>query len=410
MADILNPDSLKSAIKALPPTTVRQIGSTQVLVDPSSVVKELIDNALDARATAIFIDIAANTIDLIQVKDNGHGIPAEDRALVCRRYCTSKLRDFNDLKDVGGKWLGFRGEALASMAEMSGALSIFTRVEGEPVSVLLKFERNGEVASTERASHPVGTTVKVADFFKALPVRKQAALNHSTKWLAKIKRLIQAYALARPTVRFRLQVIKAKTESSNFIYAPKAIANVEDAAFKVVGRDCSLQCDWTALESHGFTIHAFLPKTNANGAKIANRGSFLSIDARPVSTARGVLKKIVTIFKERLRKVNPALASVKDPFFCMNIICPPVSYDPNIEPAKDDVLFGNAELVVTVVDKLLRTYYPEAVVLSSPSNDSTSEDRAIDPTGYDAKEHDEILSQRGGSAKYSATSTSTSRP
>jgi DNA mismatch repair ATPase MutL len=132
-------------IAALPPTTARQIGSGQVLIDPSSLVKELIDNALDARAKSIFVDIAANTIDSIQVKDDGHGIPAEDRALVCRRYCTSKIRDLEDLKNVGGKWLGFRGEAMSSMAEMSGTLSITTRVEGEPVAVKLKYGRAGEL-------------------------------------------------------------------------------------------------------------------------------------------------------------------------------------------------------------------------------------------------------------------------
>ena len=135
------------SIAALPLTTTRQIGSGQVLVDPSSVVKELIDNALDARAKSIFVDITANTVDSIQVKDDGHGIPAEDRPLVCRRYCTSKIRDFHDLREVGGKWLGFRGEALSSMAAMSGSLSVTTRVEGEPVAVKLKYDRNGELAS-----------------------------------------------------------------------------------------------------------------------------------------------------------------------------------------------------------------------------------------------------------------------
>jgi DNA mismatch repair protein MutL len=134
-------------IAALPPTTARQIGSGQVLVDPSSVVKELIDNALDARAKSIFVDITANTIDSIQVKDDGHGIPAEDRPLVCRRYCTSKIRDFHDLRHVGGKWLGFRGEALSSMAEMSGLVCVTTRVEGDPVAVKLEYDRNGELTS-----------------------------------------------------------------------------------------------------------------------------------------------------------------------------------------------------------------------------------------------------------------------
>ena len=134
------------SILALSPVTARQISSGQVLVDPSSVVKELIDNALDARAKSIFVDISANTVDCIQVKDDGHGIPAEDRPLVCRRHCTSKIRDLHDLKEVGGKWLGFRGEALSSMAEMSGSLSVVTRVEGEPVAVRLQYNRDGELS------------------------------------------------------------------------------------------------------------------------------------------------------------------------------------------------------------------------------------------------------------------------
>jgi DNA mismatch repair ATPase MutL len=214
----------------------------------------------------------------------------------------------------------------------------------------------------EHASHPVGTTVKVTDFFKFLPVRKQTALKHSAKWLAKIKRLVQAYALARPTVRFSLKVLKAKTNRGDFIYAPKATANMEDAAFKVIGKDCAGQCDWTAIESERFIVHAFLPKPDANAAKIANEGAFLSIDARPIATTGKTPKKIVTIFKAKLRKANASFVSVKDSFFCMNIICPADSYDPNIEPAKDDVLFWDEQLVVSVVEKLLNMYYPEATV------------------------------------------------
>lgn len=139
--------SMPRAIAALPATTVRQIGSHQLLTDPSSVVKELIDNSLDARAKSIFVDITADTINSIQVKDDGHGIPNGDRALACRRYCTSKIRDFHDLREVGGKWLGFRGEALACIADMSGTVLITTRVEGEPVAVKLTYQRNGELTA-----------------------------------------------------------------------------------------------------------------------------------------------------------------------------------------------------------------------------------------------------------------------
>jgi DNA mismatch repair ATPase MutL len=220
--------------------------------------------------------------------------------------------------------------------------------------------------SSERESHPVGTTVKVAHFFEYIPVRKQTATKDSAKCLAKIRRLMQAYALARPAVRFRLHVLKAKNIKGDFMYAPKASSNIEDAAFKVTSKDCALQCDWTALESDGFEIQAFLPKPTANGPKIANQGGFISVDSRPVSNSRGTMKQIVATFKERLRKSNHSLATVKDPFFTMNIICPPNSYDPNIEPAKDDVMFDNGDVVLGAVDQLLRSYYPEAVIEAAP--------------------------------------------
>ena len=133
------------SIQLLPQTTVNRIGSSQVLVDPSCAVKELIDNAIDGRATSISIEICSNTLDVIQVRDNGHGIAPEDRSLACRRYCTSKIRDFADIRTLGGSTLGFRGEALSSLAELTQGLSITTRVEGEAIAVKLRTGSNGEV-------------------------------------------------------------------------------------------------------------------------------------------------------------------------------------------------------------------------------------------------------------------------
>lgn len=133
-------------IHTLSAGTVRAIGASQVLTDPASVVKELIDNSLDARSSAIYIELSSNTLDVIQVRDNGVGIPPEDRALICRRYCTSKLSGMSDLSTIGGTSLGFRGEALASAAEISGgALMVTTRVEGEDAGVVLKMKQDGEV-------------------------------------------------------------------------------------------------------------------------------------------------------------------------------------------------------------------------------------------------------------------------
>jgi DNA mismatch repair protein MutL len=130
-------------IEVLPETTTRALGSSLVLNDAKSVVKELVDNALDARATAISIEVSHNTLDIIQVKDNGTGIGVQDRQLLCKRGCTSKIRSLEDLTRLGGSFLGFRGEALASIAELSSAVIVTTRVEGEIVGTSLKYAASG---------------------------------------------------------------------------------------------------------------------------------------------------------------------------------------------------------------------------------------------------------------------------
>jgi DNA mismatch repair ATPase MutL len=132
-------------IVALPQTTVRAIGSASVIFDPCSVVKELIDNALDASATSLQVEISQNTLDIIQLKDNGHGIPTEDHPNVCKHTFTSKIQTVDDLKNIGGTSLGFRGEALASVAEMSGGVTISTRSASEVIGTCLKYARDGEL-------------------------------------------------------------------------------------------------------------------------------------------------------------------------------------------------------------------------------------------------------------------------
>jgi DNA mismatch repair ATPase MutL len=132
-------------IAALPQETIRVLTSSVALNDAVSVVKELVDNALDASATAITIEISSNTIDIIQVKDNGRGIGIDDRQLLCKRGCTSKIRTIEDLTTLGGRSLGFRGEALASVVNTSDAVIITTRIEGEMVGTALKFGPNGKM-------------------------------------------------------------------------------------------------------------------------------------------------------------------------------------------------------------------------------------------------------------------------
>lgn len=107
--------------------------------------KELIDNSLDASATSISVEISSNALDIIQVKDNGYGVPPGDRELLCKANFTSKIRTLEDLRNIGGKTLGFRGAALAGIAEMSGGLLVTTKVDGEVVAAAMKYGRTGEL-------------------------------------------------------------------------------------------------------------------------------------------------------------------------------------------------------------------------------------------------------------------------
>jgi len=130
-------------IEALSQTVANKLGASQVLNGPHSVVKELIDNALDAHATRIFIEVSSNLLDIIQVTDDGDGIPVGDRHLICKRHHTSKLRDLNELATIGGSSLGFRGEALASAADLSDGVSITTRTQEDRVATRITFDRTG---------------------------------------------------------------------------------------------------------------------------------------------------------------------------------------------------------------------------------------------------------------------------
>jgi DNA mismatch repair protein MutL len=345
------------SIHALPDTAVRTIRSGQALTDPLSVVKELLDNALDARATNIAVEISTNTLDVIQVKDNGHGVAPSDRLLLAKSYCTSKLNDEKDLALVGSSYLGFRGEALSSALEMSGDMVITTRVEGESVATAIKPCQLGD-PTQERATHPPGTTVRISNFLKNQPVRKQVALKMAPKTLTRIKLLLQSYAFARPAVRLSLKVIKAKNDKDNWIYAPKIGSGIQDTALKVVGKPCASQCAWAELVYEGFVLQAFLPRPDAHASKINSLGQYVSVNGRPLTPSRGIVRQLVRIYRERLNEIA-SLTDAKDPFLYLSLACPPGSYDANIEPAKDDVLFGDVDKVVEAFERLMAIAYPE---------------------------------------------------
>lgn len=133
------------AISGLSAVTVSAIGSTSALHDSYSVIKELVDNALDASATSVSVEISPNALDVLQVKDNGSGIAPGDRELVCKPSDTSKIHSLQDLTSGGPLSLGFRGLALASIVEMSASVLVTTKAAGESVASSLRYDRSGQI-------------------------------------------------------------------------------------------------------------------------------------------------------------------------------------------------------------------------------------------------------------------------
>ncbi|KFY84465.1 hypothetical protein V500_09258 [Pseudogymnoascus sp. VKM F-4518 (FW-2643)] len=398
------------AIHPLPSSTTRILGSCQALTTPSSLVKELIDNAIDAKATSIDVIISANTVDKIEVHDNGHGIAQEDLDSLGRHGHTSKLRDFEELRAVGSSCLGFRGEALASSVSL-GSVTITTRAEGEPVAYVVKLKATGGVSSKSSISHPIGTTVCVSNFLSALPVRRQTSISDASKTISNIKNLLQSYAMARLQVRFTLKV--AKTGKGNWSYIPHPKGYIKEAAIQVAGKDVAKQCieitspceenasNFDTIDENGTTanpfirIQAFLPSPDSNFSKLKG-GHYASVDSRPVSCTRGTLKKVISSYKQHIRAFAAKASKEvpKDPFIYLRITCPIGSYDPNIEPAKDDVLFEDEDAVLSAAEKLFKPLYC-TTILTMPGDDTFSDS----PAPKSGAGHNSSIQQCAGVSK-----------
>ena len=190
-------------IKVLEPDIVAKIAAGEVIERPASVVKELVENSLDAGATQIAIEAQAGGVKQIKVSDNGTGISAPELEIAFHRYATSKIDDLSDLEKITS--LGFRGEALPSIAAVT-EVEIFTRASPEVVGSYLRL-RKGDVIQRESRARPQGTTVTVHHLFRFFPARLKFLKSVNTE-NSHIAHLVSQYALAFPEVKFTLVLDK----------------------------------------------------------------------------------------------------------------------------------------------------------------------------------------------------------
>jgi DNA mismatch repair protein MutL len=361
------------SISQLPPSTAHRLRSSHQLPDALSVVKELVDNSIDAGATSIEITIAPNTVDKIQVRDNGCGIQIEDfQFLGCRSH-TSKIRNFDELHQNGGKTLGFRGEALASATE-TAAVKITTRTAQDPIaSLLLLKPKTGGISKKQPVSGTVGTTVQAINLFDKFTVRKQNAIKTSRKSLVEIQRLLESYVIAIPHLKISFKV--SSPSAQPWYYSPCSPSNTQEAITQVFGHtltaqlievssDSSIESGSTGEQPRALRITALLPRPDSDVQVIKGKGAFISVDSRPISSTRSTGKKLVSVFKSSISKVLGSPDSSRapaNPFLQISIQCPPGSYDPNVSQLKDEVMFDNEPAVISCFQALCDTIYIKEV-------------------------------------------------
>src|ERR1017187_10939177 len=213
-------------IHVLPERVANQIAAGEVVERPASVVKELLENGLDAGSTRIRIQVEAGGKKLIQITDNGCGMVRDDAMLAFERHATSKIKDTDDLLRIST--LGFRGEALPSIASVA-RLHLETRAEEEAAGTVLEIN-GGKIIRVEEAGLPLGTSITIRDLFFNTPARKKFLRSESTE-LSHIVSLVTHYALAHPEKHFELH------SATNALLVAPPVADHRERVYQVFGRE-----------------------------------------------------------------------------------------------------------------------------------------------------------------------------
>lgn len=370
-------------ISKLSAATARLIGSSASVTSPYAVVKELLDNAIDAGADAVEVAISPNTLDQIRVRDNGHGIALDDLDSIGRQAHTSKLGSFDELTNGQVQTLGFRGQALASINNIA-TVHVITKTAEEPVAtkVLLVANYGGIDKKFAPVSAPTGTTMLVSGLFSNMPPRRQFLLKESRKTTAKMKELLTAYALANLDMRITFKVLGNEKQTCKFGQMKfrdmrQSVLDVFGAAVAANGETHRFAS--TESQTSRFTLVAFLPSVNGDQKATAGRGSFISVNGRPISSMAGIGKALTGVFKTKIQHSwqKNGLPIVQRPLLLLEILCPFADYDANVATMKDEVLFADSGVLLRTFEELCGLVYDKTTTIenSIPDAIEREEDR-----------------------------------
>ncbi|HIE38833.1 MAG TPA: DNA mismatch repair endonuclease MutL [Anaerolineales bacterium] len=342
-------------IRILSPEVASQIAAGEVVERPASVVKELVENSIDADAREIRVEVGQGGRRLIRVTDDGCGVPAAEAELAFHRHSTSKLASAEDLNHI--TTLGFRGEALASIAAVS-RVTFLTRAAEEEAGTLLRLE-GGRVVARRPVGRPPGTTVTVEDLFYNVPARRKFLRSEATE-RRHIDAWVTRYALAYPHLRFAL------THDGREGFHSPGSGDLRDVLVAVHG----VKTGAALLE---------IPEDPGSGSSIRVRG-FVG----PPSLHRGDRGGITLFVNGRwiqdarlayavIQAYHTLLPTGRYPVATIFISLPPEEVDVNVHPAKAEVRFQDGNEVFRVVQRAVRrsvleqAHIPAASLPASPT-------------------------------------------
>ena len=364
-------------IHILPPEIASQIAAGEVVERPASVVKELLENALDAGAHSISINITEAGRSLIEVEDDGCGIPVDQLELALARHATSKLDQASDLFSIAT--LGFRGEALASIGSVS-RLEIVSRSEVAELGARIKVEA-GISGPLETVATTPGTIVRVQDLFFNVPARLKFLKTDSTERRV-VDTLVTRYALAYPHVRFKLSEGKTPKLQTSGDGDQRAIMAA------LYGVDVARQMLEVLAEEDGIKLKGFISPTSISRSNRREITFFINgrwVQDTPLTAAL-------------INAYHTLLMVARYPMAVLFIEIDPADVDVNVHPAKAEVRFRNQDRIFSFVQRAARrallAYAPIPAI--SPQvlwGSSKPQERVVDPAWNFSQEESSILKE-----------------
>ena len=320
-------------IRVLDDLTIQKIAAGEVIERPASVVKELIENSIDAKSDNIVVEIKNGGKSLIRISDNGDGILEEDLALAFKKHSTSKLRSIEDIFTIMS--LGFRGEALSSIASVA-RVEVLTRTEGSNAGLQALVEE-GEIISLDVVGSPKGTTMIVRDLFYNLPVRKKFLKSDLSEGNY-VSDIVNKLALGNPDISFKFirdNKTVLQTSQSNSLL---------DNIYSILGKDTAkslipLEYKDSRIKVKGYISNSNLYRGNRNH-------QYLYINGRYV-----VDYPLAKVIENQYRTMIP---QNRFPVFILYLEIDPLEVDVNIHPTKQEIKFSNSDFVYGKISNLVK--------------------------------------------------------